>query len=92
MAVSIDNCDTGPHAPGSKITLEGECDDFDNVSFTVTMNGNDVDYTSSGSGTSWECQVTMPQCPPGATGNQTVRFLVEEGEDNDVCVMGLICP
>ncbi len=94
MAVSIDNCDSGPYAPGTKVTLTGTCSNFDNVSFTVTMNGNSVDHTSeSGTGgTSWTCVITMPECPPGAEENQTVTFTVREGQSVDVCPMDLSCP
>ena len=49
MAVSIDNCDSGPYAPGTEVTLTGTCEDFENVKFTVTMNGNPVEHTTEGS-------------------------------------------
>ena len=94
MTVAIDNCDTGPYKAGEKVTLTGTCDDFESVTFTATMNGRPVDFTteSGEDGTTWTCVITMPTCPPGATSNQHVNFLVEEGESSDICVMVLTCP
>ncbi len=94
MAVSIDNCDTGPYKAGEEVTLTGTCSNFNDVTFTVTMSGNPVEHTTEAGqdGDTWTCVITMPACPPGATGNQEVHFLVEEGESSDICVLGLICP